>query len=264
MADTWEATKRVFKKKPESQVVVELKLEHGRAMDRKIDELRKAQRKYETDMGQKEYEMRMRERQLKAEMEQQESDNANNIQNLEARYAYESSKTTEMYEGKMRELESYLSSVTTNAQREKQQAEERVRRINAEHADMVEQLKRTRDVQEDQLIAEHKRRTQVLQEEVAHINAALLSSDNEIYQGAIFTTSGLPRSPDEKVREQFTEIQQIVKNLSRLQWKTDQMFWTDEVLDSLYVQESSGQLGKAILQDMTWCVQSCTQLKVLT
>ena len=96
--------------------------------------------------------------------------------------------------------------------------------------------------------------TRQLREDVKRLNAALLTRDDQLYQGELFTTSNLPTRPDEQIRRKFSEIEQMVDSLGRLQWKQEPAVWTSEVLRSIGGNRTDRVLKKAIVQDLVWCL----------
>ena len=60
--------------------------------------------------------------------------------------------------------------------------------------------------------------------------------------------------PDEQIRGKFSEIEQMVDSLGRLQWKQDPAVWTSEVLRSIDGKCVGRVLKKAIVQDLVWSI----------
>lgn len=99
----------------------------------------------------------------------------------------------------------------------------------------------------------HERATRQIRDDLQKVNAALLTRDDQQYQGELFTTSGLPAKPDEQMRIRFLDIEDIVDRLGRLDWKQEPAVWTMEVLQDLKSNGRDRILKKAIVQDLIWC-----------
>ena len=106
---------------------------------------------------------------------------------------------------------------------------------------------------EQRLLEKHQQVKEELQQENAELNEAWLHRDDEIYKAKLFTTSGLPSKPDDKIKNQVLELQQMVDDLSRTEWKTSPDTRTDRVSLGIGHHEHGQRLvKKAIVQDLIW------------
>ena len=136
-------------------------------------------------------------------------------------------------------------------------------RINDELAEVrqdkewkISQLKEAHAAELSQRDVSHAQGTRQLREDVQRLNAALLTRDDQLYQGELFTTPDLPTRPDEQIRAKFSEIEQMVDSIGRLQWRQEPAVWTSEVLRSVGGNITDRVLKKAIVQDLVWCLLS--------
>jgi hypothetical protein len=133
-----------------------------------------------------------------------------------------------------------------------QSHEATVHDLNQKHTAETSGLVQTHKEKAKQLVLRHKESTERLRQEVQELNAALLTRDDEIYQGGIFTAPGLPRKPDDKIKNAFVEIQQMVEDISRLEWKDEQQLWPEELFQTIGNRHVPRMLKNAILQDAIW------------
>lgn len=139
--------------------------------------------------------------------------------------------------------------------------EQALSRINEELAEVrqdkelkISQLKEAHAAELAQKDMNYAQGTRQLREDIQRLNAALLTRDDQLYQGELFTTSNLPTRPDEQIRAKFSEIEQMVDSIGRLQWKQEPAVWTSEVLRSVGGNITDRVLKKAIVQDLVWCL----------
>ena len=190
--------------------------------------------------------------------EKQETDLAHQsvVEALQQENADERSRLFRDYEDTLRTLHKDLETTKHEAEEEAKKSKARhartIEELNHTHAAEISQLRQTQRARDEQLASKHKKGTQDLRDQVRELNAALLTRDDEVYLGAALTTSGLPRKPDEKFRDQVMEIQQMVEDLGRLTWKQNQELWTDKVFQQISGQHVPRVLRKAILQDIVW------------
>ena len=115
----------------------------------------------------------------------------------------------------------------------------------------LEEVHTAEQAQKDQ---DHAQGVRQLREDVQRLNAALLTRDDQLYLGELFTTPNLPTRPDEQIQSKFSEIEQMVESLGRLPWKQQPAMWTSEVLQSVGRNRVERVLKKAIVQDLVWCL----------
>ena len=237
-----------FWKKSDKEYEEELKKQQ---IDRELSEERLKQQ-YQDDL---EEERRTRNRvvaRLNEELERDKEQHARAIESLRQERISELSQLIQRHEDAAQLSRQQLDSTKDQADRkEKRMAAEQTRTVqdlNQSHAAKVAQMMAF----EQQLIAKHDQQTKRLQGEVQGLNEALLTRDDEIYQGTIFTAPDLPRKPDDKIRDQFLEMQQMVETLGRLTWKQNQQVWTDSVLQDIGRQQVPRALKKGILQHIMW------------
>ncbi|KAK5105104.1 hypothetical protein LTS08_001378 [Lithohypha guttulata] len=132
------------------------------------------------------------------------------------------------------------------------QIEAEMARLRQDHERKLSQLHEAYKAERTQMTYHHERVTQRLRDDVQRLNAALLTRDDQIYQGELFTTSGLPASPDEHIASQFSDIEQMVESLGRLQWRQSPKMWTNEVLRAIRGSHNDRVLKRAIVQDLVW------------
>ena len=133
-----------------------------------------------------------------------------------------------------------------------QSHEATVHDLNQKHTAERSGLVETHKEKAKQLVLRHKQSTERLRQEVQELNAALLTRDDEIYQGGIFNAPSLPRKPDDKIKNSFVEIQQMVEDISRLDWKAEQDLWTEELFHTIGNRHVPRMVKNAILQDAIW------------
>ena len=237
-----------FWKKSDKEYEEELKKQQ---IDRELNEERLKQQ-YQDDL---EEERRTRNRvvaRLNEELERDKEQHARAIESLRQERISELSQLIQRHEDAAQLSRQQLDATKDQADRkEKRMAAEQTRTVqdlNQSHAAKVAQMMAF----EQQLIAKHDQQTKRLQGEVQGLNEALLTRDDEIYQGTIFTAPDLPRKPDDKIRDQFLEMQQMVETLGRLTWKQNQQVWTDSVLQDIGRQQVPRALKKGILQHIMW------------
>jgi len=122
----------------------------------------------------------------------------------------------------------------------------------AQYDKTIARLEQQYAADKEQLDAQHKQRLQRLYADVKELKDALLTRDDGIYEGEIFTPSGIPSKSDEKIRTQFLEMHQMVENLGRIEWKVKQKIWTDDVLLTAGKQPGQRLVRKAVVQDLIW------------
>ncbi|CAK1364419.1 unnamed protein product [Cercospora beticola] len=123
-----------------------------------------------------------------------------------------------------------------------------------EFAREQEKLRRLHEDQEAGLRADHDRTVHELQKKLKDLNGALLSRDDEVYQAAIFSTVNLPQKTDAKLKDSFSEIENLINGISGLSWKADQTVCPENVLQRHSAKHSIRRLKKAILQDIIWSI----------
>jgi hypothetical protein len=151
----------------------------------------------------------------------------------------------EEYENTVTQMKSTHASVVAQKNAELTQLrhdkDQQIARLKADHAAEIER----RD-------AEYLQGTRQLREDVQRLNEALLTRDDEQYQGELFTTANLPTRPDEQIRARFSELEQMVDDLGRLQWKSEPAVWTGAVLRAVGGNRTDRVVKKAIVQDLVW------------
>lgn len=100
----------------------------------------------------------------------------------------------------------------------------------------------------------YKHQTREIREENRRLKESLLSRDDDMYRGAMFSTAGLPAQTDDRIFARFSSIQKLIDDLARLQWKTSPSVWTNEVLDKIRGKTVDRILKRAIVQDTIWCL----------
>ena len=118
----------------------------------------------------------------------------------------------------------------------------------------VAHFKQVAQAREDQLITKHQQQHLRSQQDIEELNDALLTRDDEIYQSMVFTASGLPQMPDDKIRDSFLQIQQMVEELGRRPWKQGQQLWPQLLLQESSKRHPANMVRKAIVQDMIWSI----------
>jgi hypothetical protein len=131
-------------------------------------------------------------------------------------------------------------------------------KVQADHAEQLESVTVAHSVEikdlRQTLASKHQQQTKDLQENVRDLNGALLTRDDDMYQGSVFAPSNLPHNPDGQLRDQFLKIQQIVEDLSRLEWKHDRRLWTDQLMQKMRREHGQRSVRKAIVQDIIWTI----------
>ncbi|GIZ45566.1 hypothetical protein CKM354_000872600 [Cercospora kikuchii] len=122
------------------------------------------------------------------------------------------------------------------------------------HSEEVLNLRQKHEQQEASLKAEHAAVKNHLQNQEKELNKALLSRDDDVYRAAMFSTSGLPRMTDAKLKERFLEIETLINEISGLSWKADQRLFPERSLERHSAKHSLRRLKKAILSDVIWCI----------
>lgn len=120
------------------------------------------------------------------------------------------------------------------------------------HALVIADLEQKAQSREDKLILQHQQQLLRLQQEIEEINDALLTRDDEIYQGMVFTASGLPKLPDNQIRDSVLDIQHMVEELGSHPWKHDQSLWPEELIQQSSHRHSETLVRQMIIQDMIW------------
>jgi hypothetical protein len=174
--------------------------------------------------------------QMKAELAQVTEEEGKKRQNLTALH---DKQRTQIFQ----EHEQVLSRINEELVEVRQDKELKISRLKEAHAAELAQ----KDVN-------YAQGTRQLREDVRRLNAALLTRDDQLYQGELFTTLNLPTRPDEQIRGKFSEIEQMVDGIGRLQWKQEPAVWTSEVLRSVGGNSIDRVLKKAIVQDLVWCL----------
>jgi hypothetical protein len=152
---------------------------------------------------------------------------------------------TQIHEDALRSLNQQIQNAKTTAEAKEQ-------RLRQDHNQTLNKLNESHKAQLLKQEQEHQQSKRQQQLEIEELNEAWLNRDDEIYQSLLFTTSGLPRKPDDKIKSQVSELQQIIDDLSRLEWKSSPQVWTDRVLQRLGSQHGQRSLRKAIIQDLIW------------
>lgn len=160
--------------------------------------------------------------------------------------------------GKLKESKDKYDQEVEEHDREMKEYEAKMENMKDDHARKVQELDKTHSDRikslEQKLVARHKNQIRSLNEDVRELNATLLRRDDEVYTGMVFTTPDLPHSPDEEIRHQFGQIQQLVDELGRTEWKQDRTVWKDELIQGLDQKGGQRLLRKAILQDIIWTI----------
>ncbi|PPJ50336.1 hypothetical protein CBER1_05918 [Cercospora berteroae] len=115
-------------------------------------------------------------------------------------------------------------------------AEYDAREVQAKHAQ--HNLKLQEDAKRDRAILQS--------------HGALLSRDDEVYQAAMFSTANLPHKTDPQLKESFSEIENLINDISGVSWKADQSICPEKVLQRHSAKHSIRRVKKAILQDIIW------------
>jgi hypothetical protein len=195
-------------------------------------------------------------------------------QKQESAYDEQIAQLIREHDGKVAQLQAELAQVTEDERQRRQDltechdtqqaqiAEEHkqaLSRINEELAEVIQdneeqiaRLKESHVAEQAQRDLNFAQATRQLREDTQKLNAALLTRDDQLYQGELFTTSHLPTRPDEQIRGKFSAIEQMVDNLGRLLWKQEPVVWTVEVLRSVSGNRTDRVLKKAIVQDLVW------------
>ena len=171
-------------------------------------------------------------------------------------------KNAEISEGERRlrqtrdECRREVDSITENAEGERRrligQFASDVDDIKTQHAVELSQLAHDAQVQEEQLVSQHQHETKTLIQELQQLNAALLARDDDVYQGMAFTLSGVDQRPDDKIRQTAVELQQMVEQLGRLEWSSNQQAWPEQLLRRVENRHPVRMVKKAIVQDSIW------------
>lgn len=132
--------------------------------------------------------------------------------------------------------------------------EEQMRTATQKHEQEIRAKEAIHSQRHRALVEQHEREMQRLRDDLENTNDALVRRDDEAYHGMVFTTPKLPHSPDEEIRQRFTELQQRVEGLSRLEWKQDRTMWPESTIEHLSHNLGPRLLKKAILQDTIWSV----------
>ncbi|KAK5163263.1 uncharacterized protein LTR77_010849 [Saxophila tyrrhenica] len=166
-------------------------------------------------------------------------------------------------------LQSYhdqeVTQLNENLRKREEESDQAIYQARSDHRQEVDRLKQKHGTDRADLIQhhtevvdrmkrQHEQETQSLDKNVRELKGALLKRDDGVYQAKVFTPSGIPNKPDDKIRSQFSEVQQIVDNLSRMSWKPDQSVWNGELLETISVRHGQRLVCKVILQDLIWYV----------
>lgn len=122
------------------------------------------------------------------------------------------------------------------------------------HAEEYSRLIQEQNYREESLVSNHKEEIQHFRSQVKELNAALLARDDELYTGKLFSTSGLPQMSDGKLRDNFSKITAAVDYLGRLEWRPNQLAWSEQDLDGIRGPHSIKRVKRAIVQDVIWCL----------
>lgn len=136
----------------------------------------------------------------------------------------------------------------------KQRAENEKQELVAAYTQGMEQMRVDHANELVHLNKRHEQHSKRIETEIEQVNDALLTRDDEIYQGMIFTASGLPQMPDNQIRDSFLHVQQVVEELMRQPWKHDQSVWPHEVLQRSSTRHSETLVKKIIIQDIIWSI----------
>ena len=197
-------------------------------------------------------------------------------QKLQSTYEQQMAQFMDEHEGTVAQMKAELAQVTEDEGRKRQNMtafhdqqkaqliqvhKQTLSRKNEELAQVIQgeklkisRLEEAHAAEQAQKDLNYAQGTRQLREDVKRLNAALLTRDDQLYQGELFTTSNLPNRPDEQIRGKFSEIEQMVDSLGRLQWKPEPAVWTSEVLRSIGGNRTDRVLKKAIVQDLVWCL----------
>lgn len=160
------------------------------------------------------------------------------------------------HDGKVAELlqdkENSETRLTEKHNKEKARLEKEAILLKEAFHEEKDQLLKEYQMKADSLVAEHETEKQHVQRQVQELNAALLSRDEDEYRASAFQSSGLPRKPDEKLREIFGDVQHMVDDLSRITWKPNQKLWSERIIERSRGQTTTRVFKKAIVQDLIW------------
>lgn len=177
-------------------------------------------------------------------------------QQLTSKHVQNVNRLTEGHDAKMAQKEADLKETKQKAARQVHEQslahDQQLKEIRKAAASQLEEQEWSYKRQLSQKASQYQSSTQGLREDIESLNAALLTNDDDLYKGEVFTTSGLPALPDDKIYGQFSAIEQMVDSIGRLQWKQSPATWTNEVLDQVRGQHVDRVLKKAIVQDLVW------------
>ena len=132
--------------------------------------------------------------------------------------------------------------------------EEREKTLVESHGQQMHLQEYEAKTQRDNLVLQHQRATQQLNRQVAELNAALVTRDDEVYCSEGIRTPRLPQKSDGKLRESFVELEELVDYLGRLPWSPNSQLWPEHDLQRMGGQQGLRGLKKAIVQDLVWCL----------
>ena len=244
--------------KTQSQETDQLKHTHKVEMSRAFEEHNNEIRFYQQQSETLKTEVKKKLQDLSLTYDQQIAQLINTHDRAEAQLKADLTQVT-ADEGKKRQ--SMKDSFDKQWNQARQGHEQALSRMEEDMAQAIEneelklwELKEAYAAEQAQKDSKYARGTRQLRDDVQRLNAALLTRDDQMYEGELFTTSGLPNKPDEQIRAKFSEIEQMVDSLGRLQWKQEPAVWTSEVLRSIRGNRTDRVLKKAIVQDLVWCL----------
>lgn len=184
-------------------------------------------------------------RRMEQDHETKRSNLARDLHNAKAEASQREQRAAQQHADAMKNLNQKI-------QADRNAAEVNEQRVAQEHTKAITDLKQTHILALSKQQQDHLQRIQHLQLELEELNEAWLNRDDEMYQAMLFTTSGLPRNPDDKITSQILALQQLIDDLSRTPWKPSPELWTDLIFQRIGNQYGQRPLKKAIIQDLIW------------